>query len=40
MKHFLGENKRIVRLVALDGAGVATADAAKEKLFESKRGRG
>ena len=34
------KNKRIVRIAAFNGAGVAAADAAEEKLFESKRGKG
>ena len=39
-KHSVVENVRIVRLAALDAAVVAAADAAEEKLFETKRGRG
>ena len=29
-----------MRLAALDGAGVAAADAAEENLFERKKGKG
>ena len=35
----MGENVRIVRLGALDGGKVTSANAAEEKLIGTKRGR-
>ena len=40
MKHSVGENVRIVRVPLLTAIGVAAANAAEEKLFETKKGRG
>ena len=38
MKHSVGENVRIVRVPLLTVIRVAAANAAEEKLFETKRG--
>ena len=39
-KHSVGENVRIVIMALLTATGVAVVDAAEEKLFETKWGRG